>query len=413
MLDLQAHLRTHDRYSKVLSASFQQPASGAGTAGGTSPWRRWSRRGKAVILPAVTAILSPGLRRARELTALLGLAALPVLLVFMLAPASGSAATPSTGAHGTAPSQMEAAHAAIASFVAHQKTSSSREITLEAASVQAASVDNLLSWTDADDPAGLLDFSSVSLGCVSATQELAILDTFYRPFSGLSLGAADSLMAFLDTDLNASSGYPINGIGADYLVNYGYAASTGYTCTVLRSPSSDSATWSVMGTRSVVYDGSQPSSDSLSTHIPYSWIGNPSQFRFFEASLCNSSGGTQVDDFIPDLPARGIYEISSPSSTTTTTSLPPLTTTTLPPTTTTTNPPSTTTTTRPPTAFPDVLSTHSYYAAITDLADRAIIGGFPDGSFRPEANVIRQQLRKVVIVTIDKNSGEKAVAVSD
>ena len=54
----------------------------------------------------------------------------------------------------------------------------------------------------------------------------------------------------------------------------------------------------------------------------------------------------------------------------------------------------------PAPSFPDVPTTHPYYVAITDLAGRAIIGGFPDGSFRPEANVIRQQFAKMIVLTL-------------
>jgi hypothetical protein len=50
-------------------------------------------------------------------------------------------------------------------------------------------------------------------------------------------------------------------------------------------------------------------------------------------------------------------------------------------------------------SFPDVPSSHPYHAAITDLADRGIIGGYADGNFGPGDPVTRQQFAKMVVLT--------------
>jgi hypothetical protein len=47
--------------------------------------------------------------------------------------------------------------------------------------------------------------------------------------------------------------------------------------------------------------------------------------------------------------------------------------------------------------FSDVPPTHPYYEAISDLAGRTIINGYPDATFKPENPVIRQQFAKMIV----------------
>lgn len=49
--------------------------------------------------------------------------------------------------------------------------------------------------------------------------------------------------------------------------------------------------------------------------------------------------------------------------------------------------------------FPDVPALHPYYAAITDLASRGIVGGYGNGEFGPADPVMRQQFAKMVVLT--------------
>jgi hypothetical protein len=67
-------------------------------------------------------------------------------------------------------------------------------------------------------------------------------------------------------------------------------------------------------------------------------------------------------------------------------------------------PPSSTTTTAPtpqPTSrFSDVPDSHPYYAQIGDLAQRAIVSGFPTGVFQPESPVTRQQFAKMIVKSL-------------
>ncbi|OFW55865.1 MAG: hypothetical protein A2133_01125 [Actinobacteria bacterium RBG_16_64_13] len=51
------------------------------------------------------------------------------------------------------------------------------------------------------------------------------------------------------------------------------------------------------------------------------------------------------------------------------------------------------------TSFPDVPTTHPYFTAITDLATRTIITGFPNGNFGPDDPVSRQQFAKMIVLT--------------
>jgi uncharacterized repeat protein (TIGR02543 family) len=50
-------------------------------------------------------------------------------------------------------------------------------------------------------------------------------------------------------------------------------------------------------------------------------------------------------------------------------------------------------------SFPDVPPSHPYYAAITDLATRGIIGGYQNGNFGPADPVQRQQFAKMIVLT--------------
>lgn len=47
-------------------------------------------------------------------------------------------------------------------------------------------------------------------------------------------------------------------------------------------------------------------------------------------------------------------------------------------------------------AFSDVKSSHPYYKAISDLQARGIIGGYPDGSYKPEKAVTRAEAAKII-----------------
>lgn len=49
-------------------------------------------------------------------------------------------------------------------------------------------------------------------------------------------------------------------------------------------------------------------------------------------------------------------------------------------------------------AFTDVPTTHPFYAEITQLGDLNIVGGFPDGTYRPDSNVTRQQFAKIIVL---------------
>ncbi len=50
--------------------------------------------------------------------------------------------------------------------------------------------------------------------------------------------------------------------------------------------------------------------------------------------------------------------------------------------------------------FPDVLSSHPYYAAITDLASRGIISGYTNGNFGPGDPILRQEFAKMIVKTM-------------
>jgi hypothetical protein len=51
-------------------------------------------------------------------------------------------------------------------------------------------------------------------------------------------------------------------------------------------------------------------------------------------------------------------------------------------------------------SFTDVPTDHPYYGAITDLASRGVIGGYPDGTFRPDSPVLRQHFAKMIVLSL-------------
>ena len=57
-------------------------------------------------------------------------------------------------------------------------------------------------------------------------------------------------------------------------------------------------------------------------------------------------------------------------------------------------------------SFSDVPSTHIFYSYITELSDAGIVGGFPDGTFRPDDPVTRQQMAKILVLAMDKHTAD-------
>ena len=51
--------------------------------------------------------------------------------------------------------------------------------------------------------------------------------------------------------------------------------------------------------------------------------------------------------------------------------------------------------------FSDVPVTHPYALAIADLAERQAIGGYDDGTFKPEAKVLRQHFAKMIVLGLE------------
>ncbi len=105
--------------------------------------------------------------------------------------------------------------------------------------------------------------------------------------------------------------------------------------------------------------------------------------------------------------AAGIRWIYGGGPITTTTTPRATTTTTLPHATTTTLPPTTTTTLSQGGQFRDVGPTHPYRNQIADLASKGIVGGFSDGTFRPDGWVTRQQFAKMVVKTLGYPVGQQ------
>ncbi|MFI3211535.1 MAG: S-layer homology domain-containing protein, partial [Peptostreptococcaceae bacterium] len=59
-------------------------------------------------------------------------------------------------------------------------------------------------------------------------------------------------------------------------------------------------------------------------------------------------------------------------------------------------------------SFPDVATSHWAYDYITDYAQRGILDGYQDGTFKPNQNITRAEFMKVMVQTFEiTNFGER------
>lgn len=64
-------------------------------------------------------------------------------------------------------------------------------------------------------------------------------------------------------------------------------------------------------------------------------------------------------------------------------------------------------------AYIDLSEGHWAHKAVKALSEKGIIGGYPDGSFKPEEFVTREQLVKMILLAFDKQPSAEAAAFSD
>jgi hypothetical protein len=57
-------------------------------------------------------------------------------------------------------------------------------------------------------------------------------------------------------------------------------------------------------------------------------------------------------------------------------------------------------------AFTDITSTNSYYTAVKYLKDNGIVGGYPDGSYKPDTTINRAEFTKIVVGSIINSPDE-------
>ncbi|MBA4336824.1 hypothetical protein C0416_03560 [bacterium] len=60
--------------------------------------------------------------------------------------------------------------------------------------------------------------------------------------------------------------------------------------------------------------------------------------------------------------------------------------------------------------FPDVSSVHPNFAAVAMLVEDEVIGGYPDGTFKPDGNINRAELMKMVVEMYYPKSEETALS---
>lgn len=68
---------------------------------------------------------------------------------------------------------------------------------------------------------------------------------------------------------------------------------------------------------------------------------------------------------------------------------------------------------KPSTSFSDLPNNHSLAPAITKLRDQGVIGGYPDGTFKPEAPINRGEYTKIIIGALTDDVGDGKNCFSD
>lgn len=281
----------------------------------------------------------------------------------------------------------------------------------------AGSLVNPQYWLDGLDTYGLLDLERLMLATWSDTGELLVALSFWPPFWGYDVNpeGSDAIAVFLDTDLSPYTGQSFSStFGSDYAVMFDYSRASGlWTGILIRTPSNQSSTWSIVRYSAAVAETLGDGRVALATAVWPSDCGRPRALKAFAGTVYISPYGEKIADSVPNPPVVASYTLAAQpttTSTTTTTTKPtttttvPPTTTTLPPTTTTSAPTTTTlkpttTTTQPQAAFIDVAPSHPYYSAIQGMAQRGIISGYPVGGqaeFRPASPVLRAQFAKMI-----------------
>ncbi len=282
----------------------------------------------------------------------------------------------------------------------------------------AGSLINPQTWTDGRDTYGLLDLERLLLATWSETGELVVGLAFWAPFWGYDVNpeGGDFVAILLDTDLSPYTGQSYTStFGPDYTLMFNYNRASGlWTCIVIRTPSDQTSTWSIVRYLPAAADTLDDGRVALSTAVLPSDCGRPRALKAVSGTVYVSSYGQEIADLVPNPPITASYTLAAQPTTTliTTTTLKPTTTITLEPTTTTLRPTitttsaPTTTTQRPTTtttqaqaAFIDVSPSHPYYTAIQGMALRGIIGGYPIGGqaeFRPASPVLRAQFAKMI-----------------
>jgi len=151
-------------------------------------------------------------------------------------------------------------------------------------------------------------------------------------------------------------------------------------------------------------DGTLAATD---TSAPFAFVWNTgagsSGARTLSARAYDAAGNTA--DATIAVTVANVTTSSAPTTTTasaatTTTTTARTTTTTVAPTTTTTTPSTPPPTTSVPDGFIDVPADYRFYHEVMSLAGAEIIGGFPDGCFRPDDPVKRAQFAKIVMLAV-------------
>src|SRR5665811_135534 len=246
-----------------------------------------------------------------------------------------------------------------------------------------------LSWEfegNGSDPSDsmFLDLTNLSFWRDDATRELYFELEFNYPFGGQDLwpNGESALYILMDTDGRVSTGEEINdGFGSDFALSIsredGY-----YSAHLIRTPSRDTDTWEDRGRFGVYVDTSNGSLPStfLGVGFPASAVGEPASIRTLAFSEWVSPIGEEFVDWLPD---SGSLEFAAGNASSS---------------------PS------PNTGFTDVGGGHPYRDAIVDLADREVIEGYNDNTFRPGEPVWRQHFAKMIVLSLQLPVSEADVS---
>ncbi|MBE0448227.1 MAG: S-layer homology domain-containing protein [Actinobacteria bacterium] len=254
-------------------------------------------------------------------------------------------------------------------------------------------------WLDANEGA-LIDLAAAGLNQDSTYLILGF--EAYGPIYVSDFSNGKHVSFYLDTDGNPSTGaidlYNLFGMSPDYMVLFGgfeeHSTSTGWVMKALFGRISVAGDIDLVGVYPVVIGDTQKTAITM---IPLSQL--PTFSKINCVALANSIKLGTGEEFVDYLPNSGYvtyYASGQPSPTPTPTPGP----TPMPEPTPTVN-------------FSDVPANAWFKPYVDALVANSIVGGYPDNTFRPLNNITRAEFAKMIILAIGENPSTAPSSFTD